>query len=53
MKTDDNIVGYDEEGNPVTYEEFMTDLNLTLQQLEDGTLETYTSKQVREKIFGE
>ncbi|MFP9113013.1 hypothetical protein ACLI1A_03675 [Flavobacterium sp. RHBU_3] len=49
---EENIVGYDAQGNPVTHEEFMEDLEDTLKQLEEGTLETYTSEEVKQMIFG-
>lgn len=49
---EENIVGYDGEGNAVTHEAFMEDLEDTLQQLEDGTLETYTTEEVKQMIFG-
>jgi len=49
---EENIVGYDAEGNTVTHEDFMEDLEDTLQQLEDGTLETYTTEEVKKMIFG-
>jgi len=53
MKSDeDNIVGYEPDGTPITNEEFIADINLALQQLKDGTLETLTTEEVREKIFG-
>ena len=52
MKTDNNIAGYDAEGNPITNEELIADINLALQQLRDDTLITFTSEDVREKIFG-
>lgn len=49
---EENIVGYDAEGKAVTHEVFMEDLEDTLQQLEDGTLETYTTEEVKQMIFG-
>jgi hypothetical protein len=53
MKSDeDNIVGYEPDGTPITNEEFIADINLALQQLRDGTLETLTTEEVRETIFG-
>ncbi len=52
MKDENNIVGYEPDGTPITNEEFIADINLVLQQLRDGTLETLTTEEVREKIFG-
>jgi IS5 family transposase len=48
----ENIVGYDAHSNPITDEEFIADINDALKQLEEGTLETYSSEEVRQMILG-
>jgi hypothetical protein len=50
---EENIVGYDAEGNPVTDQDFVEDINLALLQLKEENLETYTSEEVKRKILGE
>ncbi|MEL1245298.1 hypothetical protein AAEO56_13560 [Flavobacterium sp. DGU11] len=52
MNLDNDIVGYDADGNPVTAKEFVADVKLILKQLEEGTLETYSTEEVRQMIFG-
>lgn len=49
---EENIVGYDENGDPVSDEAFIADVNATLKQLDEGTLETYSTEEVRRMIFG-
>lgn len=49
---EENIIGYDGEGNPVTHEEYIEDIKSALQQFKEGTLETYTSEEVRQRILG-
>ncbi|WP_294823516.1 hypothetical protein [uncultured Flavobacterium sp.] len=48
----ENIIGYDKYGDPVTDEAFIADINDALKHLEDGTLETYSSEEVRQMILG-
>jgi len=51
MKQKGNIIGYDIWGNYITNDEFIADVNLALQELEDGTLETYSSETVKRIIL--
>jgi len=53
MESGENIVGYDIDGTPVTREELIADIELVLKQLEEGTLETYTTEEVKRMIFGD
>ncbi len=48
----ENIVGYDAYGTPIADEELIADINDTLKQLEEGTLETYSSDEVKQMILG-
>ena len=52
MESNKDIVGYDFNGQPITTEDLIADINLALQQLKNGTLETLTSEEVQEKILG-
>ena len=52
MNLDNEIVGYDADGNPVPTEEYIADIKLALKQFKDGTLEAYTHDEVRRKILG-
>ena len=53
MKSEENIVGYNVDGTLITHEELIADIGLVLKQLEEGTLETYTTEEVRQMIFGD
>lgn len=48
----EDIIGYEADGTPITHKEFIKDIELTLQQLREGTLKTYTSEEVRQIILG-
>jgi len=48
---EEGIIGYDEDGNPVSEEELIADVNAVLKQLDEGTLETYSTEEVRRMIF--
>lgn len=52
MSLDNDIVGYDAEGNPITAKEFIADINEALKQFKEGTLETYSSEEVKQMILG-
>ena len=47
----ENVIGYDENGNPILQKEFVTDIHLAINQLNEGKLETYTSEEVKNKIY--
>ena len=47
----ENVIGYDENGNPISQKEFVTDIHLAINQLNEGKLETYTSEEVKNKIY--
>jgi len=49
---EENVIGYDGEGNPVSHEEYISDIKSALKQFKEGTLETYTSEEVRQRILG-
>lgn len=49
----ENVIGYDAEGNPITDEEYIKDINSALLQLKEENLETYTSDEVKRRILGE
>jgi hypothetical protein len=49
---EENIIGYDAEGNPITDEAYIQDINAALLQLKEDNLETYTSEEVKRRILG-
>lgn len=49
----EEIVGYTAEGNPISEIDYVSDINQSLENFKNGTLETYTSNEVRKKILGE
>ena len=49
---EENIIGYDAEGNPVTDEAYIQDINAALLELKEDNLETYTSDEVKQRILG-
>jgi len=51
MRGNDDIVGFDAEGNPISAAEFINDINLTLQMIKEDRLETFTPEEVRRKIL--
>ena len=48
----ENVVGYDENGNPISEKEYVADIHLAINQLNEGKLETYTSDEVKKRILG-
>lgn len=49
---EENIIGYDAEGNPITDEAYIQDINNALLELKEENLETYTSEEVKRRILG-
>ncbi|TRX02843.1 hypothetical protein [Flavobacterium gawalongense] len=49
---EENIVGYDADGNPISEKEYTKDIHEALHQLSQGKLETYSSEEVKRKIVG-
>lgn len=49
----EEIVGYTVDGNPISEIDYVSDINQSLENLKNGTLETYTSDEVRKKILRE
>lgn len=50
---EENVIGYNEEGNPITDEEYIKDINAALLELKEENLETYTSEEVKRRILGQ
>jgi hypothetical protein len=48
----ENIVGYDVDGNPISEKDYVTDIHQALQLAEEAKLETYSSEEVKRKIIG-
>ncbi len=46
-----NVIGYDIDGNPISETEYVSEILQDLQQLSEGKLETYSSEEVRKKIL--
>jgi hypothetical protein len=49
---EENIVGYDAAGKPISEKEYVNGIRESLDQLNEGKLETYTSDEVRNTILG-
>ena len=49
----EEIVGYTVDGNPISDIDYVSDINQSLENLKNGTLETYTSDEVRKKFLRE
>lgn len=49
----EEIVGYTVDGNPISEIDYVSDINQSLENFKNDTLETYTSDEVRKKILGE
>ena len=47
----ENVIGFDSEGNPITEKEYVSDINEALHQLSEEKLETYSSEEVKRKII--
>lgn len=48
----ENIVGYNMDGNPISEKEYVSDIHNALDLLAEGKLETYSSEEVKKKIVG-
>jgi acetylglutamate kinase len=48
----ENVIGFDSEGNLITEKEYVSDINEALHQLSEEKLETYSSEDVKRKIIG-
>jgi hypothetical protein len=48
----ENIIGYDMDGNPISEKEYVSEILQDLHQLSEGKLETYSSQEVKIKIVG-
>jgi hypothetical protein len=48
----ENIIGYDMDGNPISENEYVSEILQDLHQLSEGMLETYSSQEVKIKIVG-
>jgi hypothetical protein len=48
----ENVIGFDSEGNLITEKEYVSDINEALHQLSEEKLETYSSEEVKRKIIG-
>lgn len=48
----ENVVGYDMEGNPISEKEYAADIHESLHLLKEGKLETYSSEEVKKRILG-
>lgn len=52
MLNNETIVGFEVDGAPITQKQLLEDVAEVQQQLEAGTLKTYSSDEVRRHIFG-
>jgi hypothetical protein len=49
---EENIVGYNADGSPISEEEYIEDINAALLQFREGTMETYSPEEVKRRILG-
>jgi hypothetical protein len=49
----ENVIGYDAEGNPITDEDFINDINSALLELKEENPETYSGEEVKRRILGQ
>lgn len=52
MLNNETIVGFEVDGTPITQKQLLEDVAEVQQQLEAGTLKTYSSDEVRRHISG-
>jgi len=48
-----NIIGYDTTGNPVTEDEYISDLNRINNEIDNGTAKLFSTEEVRKSIINE
>ena len=48
---EENVIGYDVDGNSISEKEYVSEILHDLQQLSEGKLETYASEEIRKKIL--
>jgi hypothetical protein len=48
-----SIVGYDSDGNPITEEEYRAELNRINNEIDNGTAQLFSSKEIKERIISE
>ena len=46
-----NIIGYDVEGNPISEQEYIADLNRINSDIDSGNTVLYSSKEVKQRII--
>lgn len=48
----ESVVGYEMDGSPIYENNYVNDINESLQLFREGKLETYSTDEVRKKIMG-
>ena len=48
----ESVVGYEMDGSPIYENNYVNDVNESLQLFRDGKLETYSTAEVRKQILG-
>lgn len=48
----ESVVGYEMDGSPIYENNYVNDINESLQLFREGKLETYSTDEVRKKIIG-
>ena len=48
---EENVIGYDVDGNPISEKEYVSEILHDLQKLSEGKLETYESEEIRKRIL--
>lgn len=46
----ENIVGYDAKGKPIFEKDFVNEIDLSINEIENGTATLYTTQEVRKNI---
>ena len=49
----ENIIGYDTNGNPISESQYIEEMNLLINDIDNGTAELYTTEEVKKSIIDE
>lgn len=48
----ENIIGYEVDGSPIFENDYVNDINQSLQLFKEGKLETYSTEEIKKHILG-
>ncbi len=49
----ENIIGYDTKGSPITENQYIQEMNMLINDIDNGTAELYTIEEVKKSIIDE